>query len=83
MKKLGRDIALDCAKLLNVILLTLPFALCWFGYYAGRIADPFHFKGNWLVVGMFSLLYILFARVYDAFLVSFQRAFRMICVSME
>lgn len=79
MKNLGRDIALDCAKVLNVILLTLPFALCWFGYYAKRIADPFYCRGNWLVVLMFSVLYVIFAKVYDAFLISFQRVSEVIC----
>lgn len=79
MKKLGRDIVLDCAKVLNVILVTLPFALCWFGYYAERIAAPFYGRGNWLLALTFSALYIIFAKVYDALLISFQRVSDIVC----
>ena len=39
----------------------------------GRTASPFYAKGNLLVVALFFVLYIVFGRVYDAFLMSMQR----------
>lgn len=73
MKTLKHDIALDCAKILNIFLLTVPFALCWFSYYAKRIANPFFLKGNWLIVIMFTVVYVLFSRIYNAFAISFHQ----------
>ena len=53
--------------------MTVPFALCWYSYYAKHIASPFYAKGDYLVVALFFVLFIIFGRVYDAFLMSMQR----------
>ena len=60
-------------KILNVVLITLPFALSWWGYYAERIYAPYYAKGNYAVAALFIVLYVIFARVYDAFLISLNR----------
>jgi len=78
MKTMKHDISLRIVKYLNVILVTIPFALCWYGYYADRIVIPFYDKGNWLIIAIFMVLYIVFARVYDAFLVSLNRISEMV-----
>lgn len=78
MKKIGYDIALGCVKLFDVLLLTIPFAFCWFGYYADRIFKPFYFWGNWLIIALFCVLYIIFSQVYDALLISHHQLFEMI-----
>lgn len=67
------EVALRLLKLLNAVLLTVPFAIGWFAYYAERIADPFYYMGNWLVIALFFVLYIVFGRVYGAFLISLNR----------
>ena len=36
-KMLAHDIPLRFVKLLNVILMTIPFAWCWYGYYVGQM----------------------------------------------
>lgn len=61
-----KELELRLLKLLNVILMTVPFAVCWFAYYAERIAEPFYNMGNWLVIALFFALYIAFGRVYGA-----------------
>ena len=76
--KLKHDLGLRIAKAFNVILMTVPFALCWFGYYGERITVPYYQMGNWAVIGLFVLLYVIFARIYDAFLVSVNRISEMI-----
>ena len=70
MKNLKHNIITIYAKLFTIILLTCPFALCWFRYYAERIADPFDCRGNLLVVAMFAILYVIFSRIYEAFDIS-------------
>ena len=52
---------------MDAVLMTVPFALCWYLYYAKHIASPFYAKGDYLVVALFFVLFIIFGRVYDAF----------------
>ena len=70
---LYHDLGLRLVKLLNVLLIVLPFVCCWLLYYAQRVVV---FPSPWrsvCVVGLFTLLYAGFGRVYDAFLVSIKR----------
>lgn len=69
---------LRIVKVLNVILVTIPYGICWFGFYAGRIASPYYAKGNWAIIALFVMLYIWVGRTYDAFLVSYNRISEMI-----
>ena len=69
---------LRIVKVLNVILVTIPYGICWFGFYAGRIASPYYAKGNWAIIALFVVLYIWVGRTYDAFLVSYNRISEMI-----
>ncbi len=39
--KLRQIVLLRTIKLTNVFLEAVPFALCWYGYYANRIVMPF------------------------------------------
>ncbi len=66
----GYDLALRVVKSLNILLVSLPFAVCWYLAYADRIASPYYARGNYLVVGLFVGLYFLYGRVYEAFLIS-------------
>lgn len=67
------DVKVGTAKVVNPILLTLPFLGTWFFYYAERTVSPFYYWGNWVVVALFFILYILFCRIYDGFLISINR----------
>ena len=60
-------------KLLNIGLVTLPFAVCWYLYYAERIVLPFFRKGNWYIILFFAVMYALFCRIYGALHVSTSR----------
>lgn len=73
MGHLKRDIAVLIVKLGNVALITLPFLVVWFHFYADRTASPYYYWGNWVVVALFFVLYILFCRIYDGFLISINR----------
>ena len=67
MSKFKHDLLLRIVKTINTAMVTVPFALCWYLYYAGRTASPFYAKGNLLVVALFFVLYIVFGRVYGRF----------------
>lgn len=73
MPRFKHDLLLRIVKVLDAMMLTVPFALCWYLYYADKIASPFYFKGNVLIVALFFILYIMFGRVYNAFQISTQR----------
>lgn len=73
MNKFEHRLLLRIVKVLDAAMVTVPFALCWMLYYADRVDAPFYAKGNWLVIALFFILYIIFGRVYDAFLISINR----------
>ena len=73
MTKFKHDLLLRIVKILDAALITIPFALCWYLYYAERVYSPFYSKGNILVVALFFVAYITFGRIYDAFRMSMQR----------
>ena len=77
-KILMHDIPLRLIKVLNIICLTIPFAGCWYGYYSGQMKDGFYNRGNFLMIALFMFVYFLFARIYNAFLISVNRISEMI-----
>ena len=78
MKNVKHDVGLRLVKLLPMIFAVMPFTLMWYFYFADRIMVPFFNKGNWAVIGLYLVLYVTFARIYDAFLVSLNRISEMI-----
>ena len=72
MTRFRHDLILRMIKLLDAVLVTIPFAMCWYLYYAKRVASPYYAMGDYLVVALFFVLFIIFGRVYDAFLMSMQ-----------
>lgn len=73
MDKFMHNLLLRIVKVLDAAAITVPFALCWLLYYADRVDAPFYKKGNWLVIALFFVLYVIFGRIYDAFLISMNR----------
>ena len=59
-------------KIINVVLITIPFAAVWLFYFSDFLFVPFYHGYNyWIVIALFVVVYVLCARVYDAFLVSY------------
>lgn len=80
MRKTKRfhDVTLKLIKMLNAVLITLPFAVCWLGYYSERTWAPYYAKGNWAVIALFLILYVIYGNVYDALLLQLNRISEMI-----
>lgn len=67
------DLGLRLIKLLNVLLVAIPFILCWFGYYSKKVVlFPSTYRDAGIII-VFIMLYFFFGRIYDAFLVSLKR----------
>ena len=73
MSKLKHEIVLRSVKVLNAVLMTVPFALCWFLYYAEHTVARVALGGSLALLALYLLLYVMLGRVYDAFSVSMQR----------
>lgn len=73
MSMFRQEFLLRLLKLLNVFLITMPFAWGWFNYYAQHMALPFYDRGNWVVVALYAVLYMIFGRVYGGFWISLNR----------
>lgn len=73
MNKRWHDISLRLIKALNAIVLSASFAGVWYGYYANMITAPFFNKGNWAMILIFLLLYVILGKTYDSFLISYYR----------
>ena len=64
---------LRVVKLINVAMMTIPFAACWYLFYADALAAPYFAKGNWMIIALFAILYVTYGRIYDGFQISLNR----------
>ena len=68
---LFHDISTRIARLINIGLMTVPFAVAWYSQYADQLWVHFVRRGHWLVIGTFVILYFLIGKIYDAFKMSY------------
>ena len=73
MTKLKHDMLVRMVRALDAVMITVPFMMCWYFYYAPRTNSPFYSKGNALVVVLYFILYIIFARLYEGMRMSVYR----------
>ena len=72
------DLSIRIVRLINVILMTVPFVFAWYWFYADKLWVTFYGRGHWLVILLFVFLYIIIGRVYDIFLMSYNSIGEMI-----
>ena len=73
MSKFQHDVMVKIVKIIDLVMITIPFALCWELYYSYQVYAKFGWKGNWAMIGLFAVLFFLLGKVYDAFWMSLQR----------
>ena len=73
MESLKHNLALRIVKISNAVMMTIPFFACWYLYYAHHVVSPYYAKGNYLIVFLFFTLYIIYGKLYDAFLIPLLR----------
>ena len=69
------EVGLRILKFFNLLLMTIAFAVAWFWYYDQLTAVKYYWKGDVAIIAFFALLYYLFGKTYDAFLISHYRVF--------
>lgn len=65
-------------KFLNVAGMTALFGVIWFQMLAAKMYTPFFMKGNWVIVLLYFILYYVFGKTYEAFMVSYNRISEML-----
>ncbi len=53
--------------LVMMCILTGAFAFVWYKYYSETIILPYYRRGNWVLIGIYSLLVYLFFKAYGGF----------------
>lgn len=66
MRKVNR-IALRLMKVLIVMLVLAPYIACWTGFYAPQAQLGVNTPVSFLIMGLFLVFYIMFARIYNGF----------------
>ena len=79
---LFHDVSIRIAKLINIVLMTIPFTVVWYAFYADRLWVHFEMRGHWLVIGLFAFLYFIIGRIYDAFKMSYHGVGEMVYSQM-
>ena len=62
--------------------MTIPFEICWYYYYANHTAAFFAGHARLYVLIFYIFLFVFFGRVYEAFLVSYNRVSEMVYSQM-
>lgn len=73
MTKIRHDVMLRLVKVLDVVMITLPFAACWVWYYAAKTPMDGTWQGHAVILGLYAVLFILLGKTYDAFWMSMLR----------
>lgn len=73
METLRDQILLRIVKIFNAILETVPFAVCWYYAYSKNLASPFYGRGNFIIILLFFVLYIAYAKIYEGFNIALNR----------
>ena len=65
------DLSVRSVKLLNIVLVCIPFAYIWQIFYSKQVYGG-EFSSGWsiMILAVYVLIYVLFARIYDAFQIS-------------
>ena len=69
-------------KGLDVLLVTSPFAICWFLVYLQGLQEPLYKWGNWVIVLLFLAIYYFLAHLYSGFLLHLSRISELIYSQM-
>ena len=62
-------VVLRLVKLLDVIGVAIPFILAWNLYYSHQMRIPYYRMGNYLMIGLYVILYYLISHLYHGYLI--------------
>lgn len=64
---------LNLLKVLNPIIMSFLFALVWILYYADRLATKFFRMGDYFIISLFAVAYVLLVSLYDGLNITYNR----------
>lgn len=73
VKKLYNSLALRLVFIIDVVAMLLPFLFIVRFYYEDRIFETMHFRGNWIIILLFVVVYLLCASAYQVFQIQILR----------
>ena len=74
MSRRRRYLTLHLLKALLILLVTADFSFIWYRFYEEAIYRKFYFYGNFVVIFVAMLLFVIFARLYGVFQLRISRA---------
>ena len=73
IRKLYNSLALRLVFIADVVAMLLPFLFIARFYYEDRMYEAFNFRGNWLIILLFVVVYLLSASAYQVFQIQILR----------
>ena len=73
IKKLYNSLALRLVFIIDVVAMLLPFLFIVRFYYEDRIYETMNFRGNWIIILLFVVVYLLCASAYQVFQIQILR----------
>lgn len=69
-----RNAYLNIIKIGLLLVQAALFMVVWFRFYQKNMLHPYYYWGNWVIGAVFTVLFLLFARLYGGFHVNTARA---------
>ena len=60
-------------SIISILFFTLVFYVMWMEYYNERIDQSFARRGNWLIAGIYFVVFLLFSHIYGGFKIGYQK----------
>lgn len=72
--RFAHDLSLRIVKLVDACLMTAVFAFIWYRYLKDAVYGiPFYRRGNYFIIALYFVFFLIIGRTYSAFLISYQR----------
>lgn len=68
-----KKLIMALASALNIAMHAFIFGYTWFGFYSSKIIVPFWERGNYVMIMVYAIIYVLFAHVFGALKVGYLR----------
>ena len=68
------DVSVRFVKLIDLVAITALFYCCWMFEYSHQVFGGSYFqRGNYFIVLLFAILFVMFNRIYDGFAIAFNQ----------
>lgn len=75
---LRHDIPVRIWKVINILMMTLAFAVVWYTVYSVQSRVHYYRRGSYLVLFLYAVLYFSYSRAYDGFHISISKVWEIV-----